>query len=657
MTKRIGRRGAALSCSPTGMTSDADDDPGPSALESPSADSLLREVARVSDVAPSAVPLTPGTTLGRYVVRSRIGEGGMGTVYLAEDTKLGRRVAVKVVRDAMAGSAEGRSRLQREARCAAAISHPGVAQVYDVGEADGRVYIAMELVEGVSLRQLLNEGPLARGRATRIMLDIVNAVAAAHAAGVVHRDLKPENILVGEGDVVKVLDFGLATWLELPSGLSDSVSPTITQLTAGRITGTPGYLAPEQALGYRVTARADIFSLGVIAYEMFCGGRPFRGKTAMDVIVATTRDEAPTPKDEPLGPVIARCLAKAPEDRFASAEELAQALVAPPATRTRKGRAFVVAACLLALAGVIAAGVALRSRPREAQPVVLAGMVHFPRASFVMGTPAEALDAECRALGATCRRELLEREQPPRTVTVGPLYLDVHEVTNEELVAWLNVAPTTRTVEFDPELKDGRWVRDDASRDLVADLWPGVVGFRVREDSRFEALPGCENKPAVQVTWDGARAYCHFRGKRLPTEAEWEYAARGTRDRRYPWGDTPPSCDQVVFGRAQSKPCEGRQPGPESVMTARQDETPEGVFDLAGNVSEWVEDAFVLPYYPPCGACNHPVFLGLDAGAGDLRGFRGSSWSNASHLRTSRRGRWKHAEAPDDMGFRCATDG
>ena len=578
----------------------------------------------------------------------------MGSVYVAEDPTLGRRVALKVVRAAIADSAEARVRLQREARCAAAVSHPGVAHVFDAGESEGRVYIAMELVAGRSLRALMRAGAIPRERALRLLLDIVRAVGAAHDAGVAHRDLKPENIMVGDDDVIKVLDFGLATWIEVKSSpAEDAVSPTLSEWTPGRINGTPGYLSPEQARGQRVTARADIFSLGVIGYELLFGERPFCGDTTFDLIVATTRDEPVIPSGDSLGPAIAKALAKNPDDRFESAHAFEAALLSPngaPLRRTRTRRTSM----WLGITGVVlAVGILGGFRVATAPSVALAGMIHFPRASYEMGSTSAAIDEECKSLGDQCKRDQIEREQPPRTVVVGPLYVDIHEVTNKEFTEWLNMSQTK--LEYDDALKGDRFVKDYGNV-VLADLWPGKVGYRLVGEHKFQVVPGRESRPAVQVAWDGARAYCQFRGKRLPTEAEWEYVARGTGNRRYPWGDDPPKCDGVVFGR-ESGPCVGGAQEASDVMTSLQDRTPDGIFDLAGNASEWVEDAFLLPYYPPCGACDHPVFVVPAGASDDLRVFRGSGWSNATHVRTSRRGRWKREEGTDEIGFRCASDG
>jgi serine/threonine-protein kinase len=199
-------------------------------------------------------------------------------------------------------------------------------------------------------------------------------------------------------------------------------------------------------------------------------------------------------------------------------------------------------------------------------------------------------------------------------------------------------------------------VRERESQLLVVNLAPPRGGIVHTADRRFEPRPGHAQKPVLQVTWDGARLFCEARGKRLPTEAEWEFAARGSADRSYPWGNALPECDKVVYGRDPGQPCAGREAAPADVATAAQDRTPEGVADLAGNVGEWVDDAFTLPFYSDCDTCVDPRAPGPSKPVeDDWRVFRGSSWSNATHLRTTRRGRWKRVSSADDLGFRCAS--
>jgi len=258
----------------------------------------------------------------------------MGRVYLAEDTVDGRQVALKVLNDDIVRERSARVRFLREAQSAAAVLHASVAAVYAIHEAEDAVFIAMEYVEGRTLRALLDaqRGPLELREALRIARDVAHALCHAHAAGVVHRDLKPENLMLDLCGQVKILDFGLAKHGQAQGDDVERASTLSFATAEGVILGTPSYMAPEQIQGKPTDARADIFSVGVVLYEMAAGTRPFRGASTMEVLIATARDElgpasAHNPQVTPeLDALLARCLAKSPDDRFVGAEELAAAL-------------------------------------------------------------------------------------------------------------------------------------------------------------------------------------------------------------------------------------------------------------------------------------------------------------------------------------------
>jgi formylglycine-generating enzyme required for sulfatase activity len=292
----------------------------------------------------------------------------------------------------------------------------------------------------------------------------------------------------------------------------------------------------------------------------------------------------------------------------------------------------------------------------HAPVVALAGMARIPGTTFRMGSESEEIESECKRLGALCRQDLLDREQPARDVTVSPFQLDVHETTNEEFAFWLNAVLSTLEVKDDKDAHFPRFVREYERDVLVLDLYPDRSGITRAADGTFRAREGYAKRPVIQVTWDGANMYCQARGKRLPTEAEWELAARGSARRRFPWGDDPPRCDGVVFDREEKGACHGAPLGVEAVGSAAQDRTPEGVMDLGGNASEWVQDAFVLPYYPTCGACVDPIAGEPPQGAEDLRIRRGGAWASSELLaRAATRGRWKRSGVLDGLGFRCAS--
>jgi formylglycine-generating enzyme required for sulfatase activity len=242
-------------------------------------------------------------------------------------------------------------------------------------------------------------------------------------------------------------------------------------------------------------------------------------------------------------------------------------------------------------------------------------------------------------------------------VKLSEFYLDEHEVTNAELLEWLNVNLSRLVVAKDVKRDLPRYVRDSKGT-LLFDLWPEYSGIEYSpREQTFKTKPGMARRPVVQVTWDGARAYCEWRGKRLPTEAEWERAARGRSNREYPWGDEKPRCDGVVLGRADGGLCAPLPAEVGLVDGATQDRTPEGVTGLAGNVSEWVYDAFTLPTYGPCGDCRNPrVDWPAGATGDDWRVFRGGSWNSEILARSTARGRWNRQVASFTIGFRCAAD-
>ncbi|HXT52337.1 MAG TPA: protein kinase [Thermoanaerobaculia bacterium] len=273
-----------------------------------------------------------GQTLLHYQVLSKIGEGGMGEVFLALDTKLERQVALKVLPEELAGNSRRWQRFVREARAIAALNHPNIITIYAVEEAAGRHFFAMELVEGETLERIIPRNGLELERFFSIATPLVDALAAAHRQGILHRDLKPDNVMVARDGRVKVLDFGVAKTMG-DQDKTEAAGPARRALTEeGSVLGTARYMSPEQACGEAVDARTDIFSLGIVLFEMATGGYPFHGRTAPEVLSSILRDEPPMAhalrRDLPgrLGALIHRCLQKTVELRYGSAEELGRDL-------------------------------------------------------------------------------------------------------------------------------------------------------------------------------------------------------------------------------------------------------------------------------------------------------------------------------------------
>jgi serine/threonine protein kinase len=279
----------------------------------------LPAYAAAADLFVDGTDAVSGRSVGPYILRHEIGRGGMGVVYLAEDIRLSRRVALKAIAPGSEMSVERRERMRQEARAAAALSHPGIATVYALEEIEGELYLACEYVPGVTLRAVLQASPLSAVQVVDLSLQLALALAAAHSQGVVHRDLKPENVIRTATGVVKVLDFGLAR--------IDSASDSRLTLT-GTMMGTPGYMSPEQIRQEGVDFRSDIFALGVVMYEMASGTHPFQAESATATI-ARILETDPAPLHQvcstgftDLDRVVGRCLNKDPSGRYASTHAL-----------------------------------------------------------------------------------------------------------------------------------------------------------------------------------------------------------------------------------------------------------------------------------------------------------------------------------------------
>jgi len=658
-----------------------------------------------------------GSCIGQYRLMREIGRGGMGIVYEAVHVEIGRRAAVKVLSPRRADVPRNLQRFLNEARTISRVRHPGLVQIYDYGQTPtGAPYLLMELLEGATLRQRLARG---KGEGTRpsiaevrrVVRQIAAPLAATHDEGIVHHDLKPENVMLvadeeaPDGERVKLLDFGIARFVG-----SQEAAPS----APGTTLGTAAYMSPEQSAGEPdIGTATDVYALGVILYELLTGAPPFDGPST-EVMRKHIHVEPPPldPKvPDDLANLVTRMLAKAPTLR-PSIRDVVKALVdsqgsaaipddppspgpsrikesgtetidvKPPVTnrRARWPHASWVAAAVLILGlGVWLAIHLLISRssdssspatrimafgaksgvktPTTPTPAALADMIWIPGGTFTMGRTTEELAAECKRLAAECVHELLDREQPPRRVTLSPFFLDRLEVTNDQFARWLTTISPKLEVREDDESHAPRWVYLRGA--LLLDLDErSRAGVERVADGTFRARGGDKHEPVSHITWDGALLYCKSRGKRLPTEAEWEFAARGHTARRFPWGDREPACDDVAWGRAEGKPCASRslEPGPIDVGTAPLDRTPEGVRDMGGNVMEWVQDQFIRPYLPDCGTCVNPVGEEPLALESDMRVLRGGSWvQHWSMSRSTMRARWRRVDAMMNAGFRCAS--
>ncbi len=427
--------------------------------------------------------LSPGVRLGPYEILAPLGAGGMGEVFRARDTRLGRQVAVKILPDAVTQDPLRVARFETEARALAALSHPNILGIHDFGRSDGRLYAVTELLEGQSLRDRMAGEPVPWRKAAEIAAAIADALASAHAAGIVHRDLKPENVFLTADGRTKVLDFGLAKVVETVSDSAETLtSPAPNPASAdGGILGTLAYMAPEQLRGLKVDGRADIFGLGCVLFEMLTANRPFAGATQADTISAILHAEPPTLDvagveiPPALGLVVSRCLEKRAEDRFDTAHDLALSLrsistsLQPPARSGERPSA---------------------ARPRQLGTAVLAGAAGLAilAAAIFLGRP--------RAPTGTATENVAWG--PPRQITSTP--------------GW----------DGEPAISpDGTLVVYSSNSAGKADVW--VVDPEGGEPLRLTDGPGENRKPA----WFPDGRAIAFASRRNGSSSIWKVSRLG----------------------------------------------------------------------------------------------------------------------------------
>lgn len=384
--------------------------------------------------------LSPGTRFGNYDILQRLGAGGMGEVYRARDTRLGREVAIKTLSLEHCSQPEALSRFEQEARSACALNHPNIVTIYELGHVDGTRYIAMELVTGETVRELLASGPIPFRKAVAIAAQIADALAKAHAIGIVHRDLKPENLMVSGEATAKILDFGLAKLLGGKHVQDSDASTSISE--QGTVLGTVGYMSPEQATGNEVDFRSDQFSFGSVLYEMVTGFPAFRKKTHAETTAAILRDEPERLSSRMLQApppflwIIERCLAKEPKDRYASTQDLARDLaavrdrLAEASTRSSEPRPNSLPVQRTAFIGREKESTALRqllSRV-DVQLVTLTGPGGIGKTRLALQVAA---DGATQFPGGVCFVPLSAVSDPPSISSAIAQTLGVHETGNQ----------------------------------------------------------------------------------------------------------------------------------------------------------------------------------------------------------------------------------
>jgi len=507
--------------------------------------------------------MQPPTQLGKYTIIERIGQGAYGVVYRARDEALDRDVALKVLHPFLMVEPGVLERFWREARAMAQLHHPGIVTIHDVGQEQGLIFLVERYVPGPTLEDVLQQGPLPLDRTVVLTEQLATALDYAHGRGFLHRDVKPANVILdAETDQAVLTDFGLARALESSGSSLGTV-------------GTPAYIPPEVWENEPPDARSDVYALAVVVYEMLVGRTPFDQDTPAAAMRAHLTQEPPFPPDlaavfpPPVRDVLRQGLAKRREDRYPSAGALAQALHAaitplptrergrgegesgeeappPPARRwplwtAGVGAMLGLAALVLCLAVFVGGGMATCVQPTRpptstplsptatpsplpptvtptpqppdtpgptALPTTITGqdgktMVLVPAGPFLMGSTDADPDAA-------------DDEQPQHEVVLDAFYIDQTEVTNAEFCRFLND-------KGNQEEGGVTWLELDSDYCLIE-----------RSGGQFVPKSGYADHPVIEVSWYGARAYARWAGKRLPTEAEWEKAARGTDGRIYP---------------------------------------------------------------------------------------------------------------------------
>jgi len=457
-----------------------------------------------------------GRTVAHYKILEKIGSGGMGDVYLAEDTTLDRKIALKVLPPELADSAERRARFTREAKAVAALNHPNIVTVYSVEEAGGVHFITMELVKGKTLLEIVPKIGLPLDRFFEIAIPLADALAAAHRQGITHRDLKPANVMVSDNGRVKVLDFGLAKTIGDFSSRDAGDFATRSATLEGHIVGTPAYMSPEQAAGRAVDARSDIFSLGVVFYEMLTGGRPFGGSTPASIVSSILRD---TPKSvselqptipRELARLVQRCLAKNADGRYQSAIDLRHGLeetkqdvesgnivTSVPREQLRRRSVRTPFTMLAVTLGVVVAGIwLLRSR---AEPISVTSLQNAVQVTSTLDDvesyPAWSPDGVRLAYQSSKTGYYLTGDHDIWVAQLGsaePVNLTKDSPANDRMPSW---SPDGRELAFFSD-RDGNW-----GVYIVA-----AIGGKPRNVLSLPGI-GVSNSSAAQWSKDGTKLF------------------------------------------------------------------------------------------------------------------------------------------------------
>ncbi|MGD0613772.1 MAG: SUMF1/EgtB/PvdO family nonheme iron enzyme [Anaerolineales bacterium] len=631
-----------------------------------------------------------GQSLGRYHILEKLGEGGMAVVYKAYDTRLERDVAVKVIRVDLfspAALANVLQRFEREAKALANLSHPNIISVIDYGEQGGMPYLVMAYQPGGTLKELIGR-PMLWKDAARLLLPIARGLAYAHQHSIAHRDVKPSNILIGESGEPMLTDFGIAKILE------GGDSQTLTGTGVGL--GTPEYMAPEQWTG-EAGAKADIYSLGVVFYELVTGHKPYTADTPAAVLLKQATEPLPRPTQyvpdlpEKVEKVLLKALAKRPEDRYSdmkafslaledllSKQVLSQQVAPEPMTVKRASEADSLNSeeKVVTYASRLHASSDSSQPPGQKQRIWLtwrAGLVGF---LVLIGAVIAVLIGQGRLVPglAPIAPPPTYATQPTSTPTVVPtiilptiiptatLEIGSTQISNQDGMVLMYVpagdflmgsadSDTHAGTDEKPQHRvylDAYWI----DKTLVTNRMYAICvkagacqlpsSFSSNTHPSYYNNPQYADYPVIYVTWDAANTYCNWAGRRLPTEAQWEKAARGTDGRIYPWGNSSPNSLLLNFASIVGDTT--------AVTSYPAGASSYGVLDMAGNVWEYVADWYSDTYYTTSPRSNP---TGPSSGA--ERVIRGNAFYNHGiFMRSALRGATYPALSGNyDAGIRC----
>lgn len=579
-----------------------------------------------------------GQTLNnRYKIISQLGEGGMGEVYLASDEKSKQEVAVKILAKQLITNQGLIDRFKREAETLQKLDHPNIVKFIDAFEHENQYVIVMEHVSEGSLHDLLKKGSLSIELARRITLELCDALIRSHHLNIIHRDIKPENVLLTKDSIPKLADFGVARLSE-----AEQMTRTGTQV------GTPYYMAPEAWEGKVLDAQADIWSLGVMFFEMLAGQVPFNGDTPLAVMSQVNTASLPNlrklRKDIPNNfiQIINRMLARDKKKRYQTMREvvvdLEQEGLIPRSFQFNWG--FVVLIVLIS-AGVFFSQTFITQLNQPAPvttTITSISVTDTPTSTLIPTLSIETptlfvTPTQIFAIGSTMVSDIdgmVLVYVPAGEFTMGSAsFLDEQPVHQVHLDAyWIDETEVTNKMYSQCAQVDACELPKNLGT-FHYDTYYGNSAF--------------DNYPVVYINWNMAKAYCEWAGRRLPTEAEWEKAARGTDGRTYPWGEGL-SCDKASIGNYYC-----RKVPPLPIKNYPQGISIYKAYDMAGNVMEWVSSLYhPYPYNPNDGR--------EDLTSSNARVMRGGSSFDltGSDLRSANRSRDVPISSATDIGFRCA---